>query len=171
MYELSDKKSTTKEIQKFLYFISDKLNPDIPRVAVDGIYGFETAEAVTAFQIIYGLEPTGRTDRKTFDLLYDLYVKNKTSYDVRHIGDDLFPVKFGDQGNHILHIHILMIDLKKRYQDIGLVMKTSYFSRESENAAKELQKIFRMPETGIVDLILYDRMVLELDSLKRLENI
>ncbi len=167
MYELLDTVAAIKEIQKFLYVISDRVNNEIPRVSIDGFYGEETENSVRIFQEIYDIEPSGKVDLITFNLLYSLYDENRIESNSKTIQNEYFPIALGDQGNHVLNLHIVMLELKKRYKDIGNITKTTYFSKESENATWELQKIFRHLENGIVDYNLYIRMLTELDSLKR----
>ena len=48
--------------------------PAIPIIAVDGIYGPETAKAVRAFQKIFNLEQTGVTDYATWYSISNIYV-------------------------------------------------------------------------------------------------
>lgn len=43
--------------------------PNLPKVAITGIYNAETAEAVTAFQELSGIPPTGFVDRPTWNVL------------------------------------------------------------------------------------------------------
>lgn len=43
--------------------------PNLPKVAITGIYNAETAEAVTAFQELSGISPTGFVDRPTWNVL------------------------------------------------------------------------------------------------------
>ncbi len=59
-------------IQEVLAYIST-IVPEIPFVQPDGRYGPETASAVTAFQRIYGLEPTGIVDEETWNKLISVY--------------------------------------------------------------------------------------------------
>ena len=56
MYELSDERAAITEVQKFLHVISDDTNGKIPRVAIDGIYGAESRDAVRIFQLEYNLK-------------------------------------------------------------------------------------------------------------------
>lgn len=46
----------------------------IPHVAVDGIYGPNTAEGVRAFQTLFGLPPTGIVDFPTWYQISGIYV-------------------------------------------------------------------------------------------------
>ena len=48
--------------------------PAIPRVAVDGIYGPLTAEAVRTFQSVFGLPATGVVDYRTWYKISQIYV-------------------------------------------------------------------------------------------------
>jgi hypothetical protein len=54
--------------------------PQIPRLAIDGIYGPATAAAVGAAQRRFGLPETGRVDAVTWDEIYDQYsgIENTT---------------------------------------------------------------------------------------------
>lgn len=48
--------------------------PLIPKLAVDGIYGKKTAEAVKTFQQIFNLPATGVTDYPTWYKVSEIYV-------------------------------------------------------------------------------------------------
>ena len=48
--------------------------PLIPRIAVDGIYGEETQNAVKVFQKIFGLPVTGIVDYRTWYKIQEIYV-------------------------------------------------------------------------------------------------
>ena len=172
MYELLDKPSAIKEVQRFLFIISDTENSSIPRVAIDGIYGNETREAVKAFQAVYGLNENGFVDLDTFDLLYFHYLdaiaeRNRQDY---VITDEGFPILLGSQSIDVLSIHLLFEELEKTYSDIGKARRETYYSKNSENITKELQKIFNMEITGVVDAIFYERMLQEIDYIRSLQE-
>ena len=59
-------------------------------------------------------------------------------------------------------LNVMLIELKKEYPDIAEVKKSSYYSKETENAVLDLQKIFRVDESGVVDALFYDRLKDEL---------
>lgn len=59
-------------LQIMLSYISTKV-PEIPAPAVDGVFGPATAAAVTAFQNIYGLEPTGIVNEDTWNRIMSVY--------------------------------------------------------------------------------------------------
>jgi peptidoglycan hydrolase-like protein with peptidoglycan-binding domain len=172
MYELLDKPAAIKEVQRFLLVLSDIENSTIPRVSIDGIYGPETRDAVKEFQSVYGLRENGLVDLETFDLLYFHYSntvseRERAEYVITEAG---FPFALGSQNIDVLHIHLLFEELSKTYTDIGTARRETYFSKNSENITKELQKIFDMEITGVIDALFYERMLLEIDSIRSLEN-
>ncbi len=172
MYQLSDKVSAIRQVQKFLHFISDKRDSKIPRVSIDGIYGEETREAVSEFQRQNNLSVNGEVDRITFDLLYEAYsdiLNFRLATDFIITGED-FPFKLGDQSDDVLIINLLLRELEKSYGDIGTVNKSNYFSHDTENTVRALQKIFAVEQTGIVDRILFQRLKDEVNARKRLRE-
>ena len=62
-----------RTIQEFLNRISQNY-PLIPKVAQDGIYGANTAEAVRVFQGVFNLPKTGVVDYATWYKISDVYV-------------------------------------------------------------------------------------------------
>lgn len=73
-YRIDRKEEAIAEVQRYLRAISyaEKV---IPHIAVDGIYGKETKEAVRAFQILLSLAQTGVVDDETFAALYRRYLE------------------------------------------------------------------------------------------------
>ncbi len=62
-----------EQMQEQLNAISNNY-PLIPRIAVDGIYGEETQNAVKVFQKIFGLPVTGIVDYRTWYKIQEIYV-------------------------------------------------------------------------------------------------
>ena len=69
MYRQSDKEEAIKEVQEYLFFLSDKKYDTIKRIPIDGVFDKETEEAVIEFQLANSIEPTGIVDYETFTLL------------------------------------------------------------------------------------------------------
>ena len=59
-------------LQQYLLTLSE-VYPEIPSVEVNGVYGTATRDAVTAFQNLFGLDPTGIVDALTWDAITDTY--------------------------------------------------------------------------------------------------
>lgn len=74
-YDLENGASGEKvrQIQEQLNVVAEAY-PLIPKVAVDGIYGPATAEAVRVFQSVFGLPQTGVVDYRTWYKISEIYV-------------------------------------------------------------------------------------------------
>lgn len=172
MYYTDDRKSAIEEIQKFLLVIYENGNRDIKRVSVDGIYGEETKDAVRKYQQLLGMEESGVVDKKTFDSLYMEYkeITDDLLLEEILIGEGLFPLTLGMQGDDVLLLNLYLIELSKNYKDLERVDKSTYFSGRTERSVRGLQRIFNEKETGEVDKKLFNRILLELKSLKLREE-
>lgn len=62
-----------EQMQEQLNAISNNY-PLIPKIAVDGIFGENTQEAVEIFQDIFGLPQTGTVDYRTWFRIQEIYV-------------------------------------------------------------------------------------------------
>ena len=81
-----------------------------------------------------------------------------------------FPIKLGNQGGDVIAIHLYITELLKIYPDIATVGKGSYFTEDTRSAVIDLEKIFNMTPTGEIDALLYQRILTEVDSLRRAET-
>ena len=74
-YDLENGASGEKvrQIQEELNVVAEAY-PLIPKIAVDGIYGPATAEAVRVFQSVFGLPQTGVVDYRTWYKISEIYV-------------------------------------------------------------------------------------------------
>ena len=73
MYDIRNPENAVRMTQSFLLEIS-YVDEDLPHVGIDGIYGERTRRAVRIFQRKRGLPETGRTDRETWNALYEAYL-------------------------------------------------------------------------------------------------
>ena len=74
-YDLENGASGEKvrQIQEQLNVVAEAY-PLIPKIAVDGIYGPATAEAIRVFQSVFGLPQTGVVDYRTWYKISEIYV-------------------------------------------------------------------------------------------------
>ena len=70
--ELGDTGEKIRHLQYMLSVLSSFI-PQIPEVAIDGIFGPRTREAVLAAQRWFGLPETGQVDDDTWDEIYDQF--------------------------------------------------------------------------------------------------
>ncbi len=160
MYDISERNGAVREIQRYLlelYYYAGTKSP----VIINGIYDAATREAVRAYQRGRSLPPTGIVDRATWNFLFTDYSAAKQN---RLLTDEIssdtpLPVTVGAVGEGIRMLQSLLNLLAERYRlrirsDLGGV-----FSYASSEVAKELQGIYRLPRTGIVDNVFYDKLL------------
>ncbi len=165
MYKIYENDEAIKEVQTYLHFFSDR-SGDIPKVAIDGVYGEETANAVKAFQESGGIPARGVVDYNTFDALYSAYYKSETESAMRGyiLSSGGFPIKYGDHGSDVAVINSLLNELRITYSEIELDNNASYFSRSTENSIRYMQSVFLLEESGMVDEATFNRLILEIDA-------
>jgi len=81
--EQGDRGIKVEHLQYMLSVLSEYI-PEIPPLAIDGIYGQATRNAVLAAQRRFGLPQTGEVDFQTWDEIYDQYagIENTTLRDI-----------------------------------------------------------------------------------------
>ena len=172
MYQQTDKKSAIKEIQKYLYVISDKKYYEIPRIPIDGIFDDETKAAVIKFQEIMLFPPTGIVDYETFTSLFEIYTSiMEDFYTTDYIfGDSNFPLEENDQNEDVRALHIMISELRKTYPQITDAGNGAYFSRKTGDAIEELRELFALPKSRKLDKQLYRRMNAEIVARQRFKE-
>ena len=158
-----------RDMQKWLRVIGREY-PDFPEVFIDGIYGSETAEAVSFFQRKKGLPVTGVVDRATFDSLYSEYLRIIRASRIlgfipafeEYTGGEMRP---GDVFDDIFVLQLLLraisLDDNELFVDIN-----GRFDDETEKAIRKLQNRIGMAENGKVNGELWNMLVLLADKQK-----
>ncbi len=167
MYFTGDEKAAVKEIQQYLLSYYYFIDSDIDRVAVDGIYGEETKNSVIKYQKIKGLQESGKVDLSTFNSLRNDYIiaEEKNKADKSILSKKTFPLKSGNIGKDVLILNLHLSELREKYNDIMRVKKDIFFSSETENAVRDMQRIFLIEENGIVDAVLFERLEREVEAI------
>lgn len=172
MYHITDKKSAVKEIQKYLYVISDTAYPEIPRVPIDGDFDDETRISVEKFQQIMGIEVTGSVNSETFELLYKEYlavIEEKNTVD-SIIGDDDFPLEIGSHSEDVRALHIIINELKETYAEIAYVGTGAYYNQTTAEAVKGLREIYMLKPADYVDKEMYSRLQEDIKARRRVKE-
>lgn len=144
-------------LQFFLTLISQFVDFIAP-VATDGIYGQNTANQVSAFQQYKGLPVTGETDEETWNSIYSAY-KGIIDFlqeenQLTSVSTEPFPsvnLRRGDVGASVAVFKRWLNYLSKIFFDIPPVAENNIFDQRTQNALKAFQKIFSLPETGVMD--------------------
>lgn len=166
MYRIEDKALAIREVQRFLLIIS-QTEDALPQSPVDGIYGEETREAVKVFQRINSLDETGAVDKFTFDLLFLIATNILAQLDASNkvMQNEKFPLRIGQSGNDVANLNSLLNELSA-YYELGEILNSDFFSRETEYAVKKIQEQLRMEITGTVTELLLEKLRTEAGARK-----
>jgi len=155
-------------IQKYLRTLSffDKYK-DIPPIAVDGVYGQETRNAVIAYQKLKNISQSGKVDRQTFNTLYKDYlsVLNYEKARTPYFNFPRYPRNFefreGYRGFYIYLIKYLLNELQKNRDTYNEFELNDDYDEELSQAIREIQKTYLLPETGNVDALTWNSIISE----------
>ena len=142
--------------------------PAIPKISeVTGIFDGQTEAAVREFQSIFNLPVTGIVDSATWYKIAYIYTSvthlaELVSEGIR-IEEKRTPfareLKFGLQAPEVEVLQYMLSVIGSYYSALGTlrdVPATGYYGEITETAVKEFQKVFGFPQTGVVDLPLWN---------------
>ncbi len=169
MYRTNDRQAAIREIKKYLYVISTRVYPKIGRTTIDGQYDEPTRESVKAFQKIKGLPVHGEVDIDTFNELYDVYRTARDDFYARDyvVEDTDFPIGIGHTGEDVRALHILINELAAHHVDVDDTGTGSYYSARTAKAVQSLRRAYGLEESDEVDKIMFSRMLMELEAIRR----
>ena len=150
-------------LQKYLRQLS-YFDPDIPPVAITGEWNAETENALTAFQLKNHLQPSGRADEQTWNLLFSQY-SNSLDDNSPPAGVQFFPrtprnesLGVGDVSFVVSVIQYMLDEISVLY-DLPVTEISGTYDTSTEAAVIEFQKRNLFPQTGRVDKRTWDRLV------------
>ena len=144
--------------------ISDNY-PSIPKIArPDGVFSFDTEDAVKRFQEIFSLTPDGIIGKATWYKIQRIYNAVKRLNELNSEGITLsevtqqFPgqTSLGDVGDSVRNIQYLLAYLAQFYDTLPTVALDGIYGPSTENAVRAFQRAFDLPVTGAVDFDTWD---------------
>ena len=162
MYRSEEREEAIKSIQRKLIAIYDGTS-----LFPSGIYDSETKNTVMEFQRRSNLAVDGRVNLETFRLLSKTASEKERIKEVRKRNEALsFPIKFGDYYPDISGVNNSLSRLLEHYGVTHSINGGAFFGKASQSATEELRKIYRLPQSVEIDEELYERMRLDLESMK-----
>ena len=155
-----------RRLQIRLNRISDNY-PSIPKIALpDGVFSFDTEDAVKRFQEIFGLTPDGIVGNATWYKILFIYNAVKRLNELNSEGITLSEVtdqfsettRLGDTGDDVRNIQYLLAYLAQFYDRIPPVSLDGIYGEATENAVRAFQSLFELDVTGEVDLRTWDAL-------------
>lgn len=126
-----------REIQRYLRTAAQHTG-QTPTVGIDGIYGAETAAAVSAFQRYAGLPINGDVDKATFDMLRDTHLigsaANSAAETVNGFPNVDLQLNLNYSGFEIYFLQVMIDVLRNFYQNINPVQINGIYDTATQNA-------------------------------------
>ena len=144
-------------IQSQLHRIS-RSYPLIPTVAVDGIFGDGTEEAVRVFQQIFDLTPDGIVGPATWYKISYIYVAVTKLAELDSEGqypniEQPYPgrlLSYGSRGNDVQRMQQYLQVISRSYSRIPSLVPDGIFGDNTLAAVEAFQRLFGLTEDGIV---------------------
>ena len=137
----------------------------IPPLAIDGIYGQETHDAVMAFQRMIGLEETGTVDYTTWTQLFEAYMASVLLHEQPKGFSPFprFPVGYSiGSGNRQFLVEIIQYmlnELSTEMIEIPRNAQGGLFDEDTEQGILQFQRAHLLKETGRVDKATWNALV------------
>lgn len=150
-----------RKLQYFLAVIGAYYEAVLP-VDITGYFGQETEASVKSFQQVFGLPQTGIVDRTTASDLYKAYfgiLESQPEPDADIGNVVLFPgvsLKEGNSSEAVRLLQTYLSYIHQTYPEINDVSATGYFGPVTKAAVIAFQKLYGMPENGVVSSVVWD---------------
>lgn len=155
------KQADIRELQEYLRLLGQTY-PLIPHLAVDGIFGQETEEAVQAFQRLMALPVTGKADSETWNTLVREYARETENMlpaaGIYPFRSGAVLAEIGDSGNRVAIVQSILCTVAEHCAGFLPVVIDSDFGKETEQAVKAAQRLFGFEQTGVVDHRTWDML-------------
>ena len=149
-----------RELQEYLRTVA-LLDNNHRELAVDGIFGPETAEAVRMYQQANNLPVTGQADSRTWERLVRDYSDALTlitnAVPLAVFPNAPFSIRAGDNGN-IVYILQAMLNTLGEAEGLESLVINGVYDAATENRVRLAQQISGFPKTGVVDRPFWDHL-------------
>ena len=134
----------------------------LPKLAVDGVFGEKTLEAVMLFQREFHLPVTGRVDRKTWEAIrrdwLSLEKRLADPRDLRAFPGERSRVEAGDSRDYLVLPQTMFQLLRERLEGIAQGEADGRHGDVSVQNTLWLQNLAQLEETGVMDRQTWDML-------------
>ena len=130
-------------------------DPKLIRLAVDGVFGERTLEAVMVFQREYHEPVNGVVDLGTWDAIRQAYIKIELLYGIPPALNVLpnggYTADEGAEGEPILIVQAMFISLSKKVSNFMPCKVNGQNNGNTQADIRTVQKLAGLPITGVLD--------------------
>lgn len=157
-------RGTEVEVLQYYLAILGQYDAALDPIAIDGIFGPATKNAVIAFQNLYGLSPDGIVGRNTWAAILNAYddIIESRPPDFVIDTDPLFQGTFlreGSSGAYVTLLQEYLFRIAQAYPELPSVSVTGYFGPQTKSAVIAFQKYYGYVPDGLVGPVLWNDIV------------
>ena len=138
---------------------------DLPSVIPGGIYGKQTANAVSAFQQKFGIPVTGITDQATWDMIVSVYepalMEVSSAQPLQIILEPNQVIRSGEDHYSIYLTQALLIAMARSYASIPEPPLSGTLDYGTAESLSAFQRLNNLPVTGELDKRTWKHLVLQ----------
>lgn len=153
-----------RSLQTMLRVIASH-HKDLPSVIPDGIYGQQTANAVSAFQRKYGIPVTGITDQATWEMIVSVYepalIQVTPAQPLQIILEPSQVIRSGEEHHSIYLVQAMLTAMANDYSSIPLPPLSGTLDAGTAESLIAFQRLSGLEPTGQLDKITWKHLVLQ----------
>lgn len=143
-------------MQSYLNAIKNGIFPSLPRLAVDGIFGSGTKNAVTQYQGLSGLKQDGIIGKLTWESIAEDYASLPVIPADDYPGSSLKP---GSQGIAVQNMQTKLNRMNPVYTAINYQTADGIYGNNMTNAVRRFQAQFGLKADGIIGRETWNKIV------------
>ena len=149
-------------------------NPELDMIPVTGVFDEPTVMAVEQFQRFYGLPVTGVADTALWNILNREYRLAAESLPEGYEGESAkiypgFVLSEGMRGDSVSDLQTYLSYIGSVYPEIPEIPVTGYYGTQTRDAVYTFQRLFGLPQSGLVGFNTWFSIANEYNMLKSRE--
>lgn len=155
--EITEAQRTGQAVRSLQYMLNQLAihNPTLPRLAVDGIFGESTLEAVMVFQREHDRPVTGVVDLATWDDIQAAYFQAELFYGapppLNVLPNGAYTAAEGAESEPVLIVQAMFVSLNKVMSNFTPCQMNSCNDGDTHQNIREVQRLAALPITGVLD--------------------
>lgn len=155
--ELNETPHSGQPVRSLQYMLNQLAihNSILVRLAVDGVFGERTLEAVMVFQREYQLPVTGVVDLDTWDAIRAAYFQAELLYGapppLNVLPSGTYTAAEGEESEPMLIVQAMFVSLTKVMSNFKPCQMNSCNDGDTHKNIREVQRIAGLPITGTLD--------------------
>ena len=155
--ETQETEMTGQPVRSLQYMLNQLAihDPKLVRLAVDGIFGERTLEAVMVFQREYHDPVTGVVDLDTWNAIRQAYLRMELLYGappaLNVLPNGNYPAEEGEEGEPIIIVQAMFVSLTKKVSNFMSCEINGCNDGNTPANIRTIQGLADLPVTGVLD--------------------